>query len=258
MKLYVLDLGKIVMVGDNPVTKGGGAGEPPAIPIHAFLLDTPKGKLLFDTGCAPGCMEGVWPAASCVNPYVESASLTERLAQAGVRPEEIRCVVLSHLHLDHAGGVHLFPNAEVLVQSGELDRVMEDARRDTLGMFHLRCDVDNWARSGVKWNPVKEERLTLCEGVTVLNLGPGHSFGMLALLVELAAGKFLLVSDAVYSAAHYGPPAQLSGYMENEQGYFSTIERLRALAQETGAQVLYGHDMAQFQTLKKSPAEWYE
>ena len=37
MKLYVLDLGKIVMMGDNPVTKD--EGENPAIPIHAFLLD---------------------------------------------------------------------------------------------------------------------------------------------------------------------------------------------------------------------------
>lgn len=44
MKLYVLDLGKIVMMGDNPVTKD--EGENPAIPIHAFLLDTPAGYVL--------------------------------------------------------------------------------------------------------------------------------------------------------------------------------------------------------------------
>lgn len=81
MKLYVLDLGKIVMVGDNPVTQ---EGETAAIPIHAFLLDTPAGKILFDTGCVPGCMEGAWPAELCTNPFVPApnGSLTERLSRS--------------------------------------------------------------------------------------------------------------------------------------------------------------------------------
>ena len=62
MKLYVLDLGKIVMRGDNPVVDTAQANaEAPAIPIHAFLADTPVGKILFDTGCHPKAMEGAWP-----------------------------------------------------------------------------------------------------------------------------------------------------------------------------------------------------
>ena len=81
MKLYVLDLGKIVMMGDNPVTKD--EGENPAIPIHAFLLDTPAGYVLFDTGCHPQAMEGAWPKELCGNPYVsgEHGSVPERLAE---------------------------------------------------------------------------------------------------------------------------------------------------------------------------------
>ena len=44
MKLYVLDLGKIIMVGDNPVTDSAQSGaEPLSIPIHAFLVDSPIG-----------------------------------------------------------------------------------------------------------------------------------------------------------------------------------------------------------------------
>lgn len=54
MKLYVLDLGKIIMVGDNPVTDSAQSGaEPLSIPIHAFLVDSPIGYILFDTGCNP-------------------------------------------------------------------------------------------------------------------------------------------------------------------------------------------------------------
>lgn len=257
MKLYVLDLGKIVMVGDNPVTQ---EGETAAIPIHAFLLDTPAGKILFDTGCVPGCMEGAWPAELCTNPFVPApnGSLTERLEQIGVSPEEITCVVASHLHLDHAGGLHLFPNARVLVQAGELERVLADAEAGTLDMFHLPCDVENWKRAGIRWQPVEGAPLELCEGVTVLDLGPGHSFGMLGMRVTLECGTFLLVSDAVYSSAYYGPPAQLSGAVEDEAGYFAAIETIRTMEKTCKATVLYGHDMPQFQSLRKSTEGYYQ
>ena len=77
MKLYVLDLGKIVMRGDNPVVDTAQANaEAPAIPIHAFLADTPVGKILFDTGCHPKAMEGAWPPEMCTNPYVAAVSYT--------------------------------------------------------------------------------------------------------------------------------------------------------------------------------------
>lgn len=258
MKLYVLDLGKIVMLGDNPVTDSReGAAE---IPLEAFLLDTPTEKILFDTGCVPGCMEGVWPKELCKNPVVASpkGSLLEQLADLHISPEEITCIVASHLHLDHAGGLHLFPNARVFVQEQELARVMHDAENGTLGMFHLPCDVENWKRGGVHWESVKDESLELCPGVTVLNFGPGHSYGMLGLMVELSCETFLLVSDAVYSAAYYGPPAQLSGAVEDEAGYFAAMETIRRLAAEQHARVLYGHDLQQFETLKKAPLEFYQ
>lgn len=258
MKLYVLSLGKLVMLSDNPVTTAGGGGEePPAIPIHAFLLAAPEKKILFDTGCVPDCMN-LWPPALRGNPYVEEpgGGLLDRLAQIGVRPEEIGTVVLSHLHLDHAGGVHLFPNAEVLVQKDELETVMDRYAKGNLGMFHLPGDVENW--TNVRWQTVEEQETVLCPGVTVLNLGPGHSYGMLALEAELNSGNVLLASDAVYSAAHFGPPARLSGAVENEAGYFAAVDFLRTRAKARHARILYGHDMAQFRALVKSTEGYLE
>ena len=87
MKLYVLDLGKIVMKGANPVLDEPDAEA--AIPIHAFLLDTPEGCILFDAGCHPKAMEGAWPPELCGNPYVTGPgeNLPERLRvlTAGLR-----------------------------------------------------------------------------------------------------------------------------------------------------------------------------
>lgn len=260
MKLYVLDLGKIVMMGDNPVTKD--EGENPAIPIHAFLLDTPAGYVLFDTGCHPQAMEGAWPKELCGNPYVsgEHGSVPERLAELRIRPEEISAVVLSHLHLDHAGGAHFFPQAKIYVQQEELEHVMADQKNGTLSVFHQKCDLDNWEQAHLQWVPVPAgvREVPLCPGVTIVNLGPGHSYGMLGMLVELESGNYLLAADAIYSRAHYEPVPQLSGVVYDEKGYFDTMEFLRRYAAEHHAELLFGHDMKQFQSLKKSTEGYYQ
>ena len=176
MKHYVLDLGKIVMKGANPVLDEPDAEA--AIPIHAFLLDTPEGCILFDAGCHPKAMEGAWPPELCGNPYVTGPgeNLPDQLARIGVDPGRITKVVLSHLHLDHAGGVHLFPQADVYVHQRELEQVMSDAAAGTLDLFHVQCDVDSWKAAGTRWVPVSADagETPLCPGVTILNLGPGH------------------------------------------------------------------------------------
>ena len=258
MKLYVLDLGKIVMKGANPVLDEPDAEA--AIPIHAFLLDTPEGCILFDAGCHPKAMEGAWPPELCGNPYVTGPgeNLPDQLARIGVDPGRITKVVLSHLHLDHAGGVHLFPQADVYVHQRELEQVMSDAATGTLDLFHVQCDVDSWKAAGTRWVPVPADagETPLCPGVTILNLGPGHSFGMLGLSVELDCGTFLLVADAAYCREHFGPPAKLSGAVVDQEGYFAAMEYLRRYAAEHHAQILFGHDMEQFRTLKKPP-EYY-
>ncbi len=260
MKLHVLDLGKIVMMGDNPVTSVSDTEDKPAIPIHAFLLESPVGNILFDTGCAPGAMEGVWPKAMCSNLYIPSpgGDLVQRLEQIGVKPEDVDIVVASHLHLDHGGGLHLFPKAKVMVAQQELDTVLAQEKAGTLGIFHLPCDLENWRRGNIRWEKVTEPETAICDGVAVLNLGPGHSYGMLGMLIRLESGPVLLVADALYAAVHYGPPARLSGAVVDEPGYFQSIERIRGYVQELDAKLFFGHDMDQFLSLKKAPDGYYE
>ena len=260
MKLYVLNLGKIVMENDNPVTMDDMTqAEKPAIPIHAFLIETAAGYILFDAGCDPLGMKGAWPKEMCANPfiYTEEETLQAQLAKFGVKPEDVRYIVVSHLHTDHAGGLHFFPSAEVYVEKGEVETTYERIENGTADIFHQKSDYDNWEKAGVKWMPVDGDKENfLGQKIDMLDLGKGHSYGMLALAVHLEAGTFMLVADAAYSAVHYGPPAQMAGVCFDEAGYFAAIEKIRDYATKHNATVLYGHDMPQFKNLKKAP-EFY-
>ena len=97
------------------------------IPVYTVLLDHPSGKILYDTGCHPDAMTGYWPPGlKSIFPYYHNDNqlLLKQLHLTGTVPEEIRTVILSHLHLDHAGNAHLFKHANFYVhRKDELNRM---------------------------------------------------------------------------------------------------------------------------------------
>ena len=69
---------------------------------------------------------------------------------------------------------------------------MKDHENGEPDIFHMECDVKNWMDFGVRWKTVNSDRLvSICDGVSVIDLKSGHSFGMLALKVDLECGTFL-------------------------------------------------------------------
>jgi glyoxylase-like metal-dependent hydrolase (beta-lactamase superfamily II) len=104
-----------------------------------------------------------------------------------------------------------------------------------------------------------EGDLTLADDVDILNLGAGHSYGMLGLHVRLkGTGSVILASDAIYQTGNYGPPARLPGAFLDGRGYTKSLERIRRLAQRHHGQVWFGHDLEQFSALRKSTEGYYD
>jgi glyoxylase-like metal-dependent hydrolase (beta-lactamase superfamily II) len=236
---------------------------PPAqfvpIPISAYVIEEPAGLTLFDTGCHPEAMTGRWPL-SFQDFYPWSGGpdchLPQRLTQLGLTPGDFATVVLSHLHSDHAGCVEFFRHARLIVHADELAAAWEGR-----GGAYLPGDIEPWRQAELNWQPLGRDAgdLTLSETTTVLNLGSGHAPGMLALLVRLPrAGPIILASDACYCAANYAPGFLRPGVVYDTLGYDRTIRHLSATAQALRAQVWFGHDLAQFATLRHAPAGWYE
>jgi N-acyl homoserine lactone hydrolase len=273
-KLYVLDTGRMKMdkgfmvAMHNPasVLNPNPCAEFIEFPVYAVLIDHPEGKILFDTGCNPEGMgeHGRWPqGVQQLFPYTasEECYLINRLAQLRMRPEDIKYVVASHLHLDHAGCLEMFKNATIIVHETELSNTMKSYVINKDMGAYVWADIDAWVRTGLNWHPIlpSEDEIPLVEGVKILNFGSGHAWGMLGLHVNLpGTGGILLASDAIYSAQNYGPPVKIPGIIYDSVGYINTVQRIREYAARTNSQVWFGHDSEQFEKFIKSTEGYYE
>lgn len=272
-RLHVLDLGTMKMDRSLLIEKVNlaTADEPrrPAefieFPVSAYLLTGPQGPMLFDAGCNPAAMgpDGRWPPAfQKAFPYFATpeCTLPARLQQLGYAPGDIRTVVLSHMHNDHAGCVEYFARSKLFVHQDEFSAALRSyAQHDDVSPY-IRKDMDVWLRQKLDWYLVdpREGELTVSSRITVLNLGPGHSYGMLGLLVRLErTGNVILTSDAVYCAENFGPPARRQGVVVDSLGWERTVRRLWNLARAEGAAVWFGHDAEQFASLVKSTQGHY-
>jgi hypothetical protein len=96
-----------------------GVGEHYEIPVPWFLLTHPDGFTLIDGGLAVEGLKdpsGYWGSAvEQFKPVMsEEQGCVEQLKRIGIAPEDIRYVVLSHLHSDHTGAIGRFPMLRML------------------------------------------------------------------------------------------------------------------------------------------------
>lgn len=223
-------------------------------PVWAVYIETEDRKILFDTGILDEYDENVSEGSKIDLPYnhVPEQDIENQLALCGVKPEDIDYVVISHMHWDHAGNIGKFKNAKVVVQRDELEYSLMFTHTVNPNGVYLQHDTDVKA----DWMLIDGD-LELTDGVNILRV-PGHAQGLQCLQLTMESGKTMLfTSDACYTSLNWGPPVRPAGVLYDSKTYFQSVARLKAVAAETDAFVVFGHDIEQFNTLKKAP-EYYE
>lgn len=169
--------------------------EPIELPINAYLVDTGSHRILIDTGA--GELFGA-----------TSANLIANLKSAGVLPEQIDIILLTHIHADHSGGLAVkgsmqFPNATVYVSRRDVEAFV--TRKDTLDeSAELRRIVrQSRATIGLYVNAKKVVYIDhdgpILPGVMSRSQS-GHTPGHTAFLVESEGHKMLFWGDLVHAA----------------------------------------------------------
>jgi glyoxylase-like metal-dependent hydrolase (beta-lactamase superfamily II) len=198
-------------------------------------------NILFDSGFHRERWFKEWNIKNYVRP-------DEAVRLAGVKPEEVTDVVISHAHWDHMGGIDLFPKALVWIQKDEFLYYTGPAWQP--GGIHGGIDPDD-VQQLVRLNT--EGRLRLVNGDDV-GLFPGiraytgarHTFASQYLRVD-GHPPFVLASDNVClyrNLAEHKSSAAFS--MADYPANIKAQERMIQLA-GSADRIIPGHDALQFQ-----------
>lgn len=153
----------------------------------------------------------------------------EALAGFGVRAEEIKDVIVTHLHYDHAGNLDRFPQARFHLQEREMSyatgRCMcSGLLRHPFSVEHVTLMVRHVFGERVKFHSGDGE---VAPGITVHRVG-GHSDGLQVVRVETARGPVVLASDAAhfYANVHKRSPFPIVYNVGDMVAGWETAERL--------------------------------
>ncbi|MCC8181356.1 MAG: N-acyl homoserine lactonase family protein [Planctomycetes bacterium] len=221
-------------------------------PIPMFAIRHPKGIVVFDTGHNHRGLVNPqqWYGKSIANFHAinisEEDCLPAKLKSVGIDPADVTHVVMSHLHIDHAGEMESFPKATFIVRASELRYAWWPALNQ---------------RYTYVFNDLKETRffeyLELRDGVDFDIFGdgtlvcihtPGHTPGHQSLIVRLPDNDrpMLLCADACYTPFTLQDNPYCAGLMWNLDEFYRSLSLLRHY-RDTGYELWYGHDMAEWQ-----------
>jgi glyoxylase-like metal-dependent hydrolase (beta-lactamase superfamily II) len=196
----------------------GGSWRPATFPaLVATIVHPVEGLILFDTGYDPAFLDSTrrFPERlyRWLTPPDISAPIADRLAAEGVDPAEVRHIVLSHFHGDHASGLTRFPNATVHCSKAGLRSVWGRGRVRALAAgtplallppdLPDRCAFFEDKPSiplGRNLQPFESGADLLGDGSLLAVPLPGHCPGHWGLVLREPRGLHFLVADAAWSS----------------------------------------------------------
>jgi N-acyl homoserine lactone hydrolase len=249
MKLCAFNVGveNVDIANFDPL--GPRVGEKVQTPYFVYLIEHEQGLVLFDTGAhrrfilAPGAEPAPAGPQILMGPDEHVAA---RVQSLGVDPADIRHVALSHLHIDHAGGLEAFPDAITYVQRRELEFAHWPP------VYQRRFYVKPDFAAPRNWHELTGTYDIFGDGKLILFPTPGHSAGHQSLLVKLDEQPLILVGDAAYSARNLDERV-LPAILWNPDAMVDSWEEIERWRDRYGAQLIYTHDLAWKTSVRLGP-----
>jgi glyoxylase-like metal-dependent hydrolase (beta-lactamase superfamily II) len=238
--------------------------EPAGIICHVLLIEGADGLTLVDTGFGTEDVRGPRRVHRgfriAMRPQLhESETAVSRLRALGFDATDVRHVVVTHLDIDHSGGLPDFPDADVHVFARELEVMRRPPVRERV---RYAISAPHWAHGprwvehrtgGDEWLGFASVRVLEASGADVLMIPlPGHTLGHTAVAVRRGDGWLLHCGDAYFNRHEVQtPPSCPSGLRlfqtlveADRRARLENQERLRELVRAHGDEVelICAHD----------------
>lgn len=230
------------------------------VPVHAFAIEHPEGVIVVDTGAATHLKSlPRWHPffRLCVRFEIEpEQEAGPQLRSLGIGPRDIKTVVLTHLHIDHDGGLAHFPNSRILASAEEIA-----STRGIAGMIKGYLP-DRWPAwfdpQPIAWRPMRYgpfSRGTPITGAGDVIVVPtsGHTPNHISVIVDDGSEQILLAGDASYlESTMLG--GTVDGISPDEAVARATLANIRMLCAQRPTIYLPAHDPEAATRLKERRA----
>jgi N-acyl homoserine lactone hydrolase len=221
------------------------------LPIYAFAIEHPEGVIIVDTGETARALEpGYFPRW---HPYFrvgmrESVHAEEeigpQLKRLGIEPSDIRQVVMTHLHTDHAGGLAHFPDTEIVASPEEIKRAagfMGRVRGYVNNRFPRWLELRSLLLRDGAFGPFPASKRLTRAGDVIALPAEGHTPGQLAVAVLEGDRTIFIAGDSSYTE-----DAMLRGIVDgvapDDVAALTTFTRVQRYAETTPTVYLPSHD----------------
>ncbi|MDB5100384.1 MAG: hypothetical protein JWM80_4805 [Cyanobacteria bacterium RYN_339] len=258
--------------GERFVHGTGGIFSAGRLICHCLLIESHDGLVLVDTGIgldaiqAPDKLLGA-PFLLMTRPRLDPEETARRqIERLGYNVDDVRHIVLTHLDLDHAGGIADFPRAAVHVFESEHEAAMApsspfESHRYQQAMW---AHGPNWVRhtvQGERWQGFEAVQ-TIGSDILLVPLH-GHSRGHCGVAVQTEKGWLLHAGDAYFAHGEvHGPTRQTSLGLDlfqrltevDSKARLANQDRLRDLARDAApsVQIICSHDHTEFEACRSA------
>ena len=241
--VYTVDAVRYGTIADFPV-RGLVAGADPSrkmdIAMMVWLVRGNGRNILVDAGFYRDSFFQQWKIRDFRKP-------SDAVATAGVKPEDVTDIIVTHLHWDHADGADLFPKARIWLQRDEYVYYTGEAwhGKQTHGGIDPE-DVLSYVQMNLKGRVsfVPGDDQEILPGITCYT-GGKHTYASQSVGVTTQQGRVILASDNVYLYENLEKHVPIAATLDAESN-LRAQDRMRQLAAEERL-IIPGHDPALFE-----------
>jgi 4-pyridoxolactonase len=242
-RVRLLDSGSLV-IDQSHITWNVGSGTPVRFPVYSVLIEHPDGLFMFDSGYDLDLVNAVLPFE--LPEQTPDQTVPSQLAKCGFEPKDVVALINSHLHFDHCGGNKYLTNAVTYLHAEELREARTPEPFERFGYADKTFDHPD-----AKFE-LLEGDVAFADGIHLFYT-PGHTVGHYSMLVEQESGRPLLfMADVSYTAPAFANDQQ-AGFHNDPVAGVRSIRRVKRLAKEWEAEVIFSHDAEVFKSYALAP-----
>jgi len=253
IKLTVIDGGTMDLNLDFFSTDSSYTGQRKVIKNPVFIIEHPKGRMIWDTGIPDVMVQMSDEDKANLNPVgslIFDTPVIDQLTKMGLTPDDFDILSLSHTHFDHAGNGNYFVNSTWLVRQEEYDFAFSD------NPINHEAKPFYEKLKGAKKQIIAGAHDVFGDGKVVIYPFPGHTPGHSCLYIDFDNRKDVMLTGDLF---HFQQQRIYQRMPVFNSDFKQTMESMKAFEEkvkELDAEVIIQHDAEHYKTLPIYPSYW--